>query len=192
MKVRHPDPRPRRPRSRALPPGWLAAAFALAPLLLASCTDGPDCSKPVEVLSVGTTALAANTPCAGKSERQIVAWYTQGGVRYPLRCGRTGRGGYGYLHITQDPADDGAVGHGDPLSDASFSAEIASTLAHGVEGFVGGGTWRYTREYSDNAKICTNAWGFRVVLAKQPPEPDGHPVGIITAFRYATRPARYS
>ena len=32
---------------------------------------------------------------------------------------------------------------------------------------------------------------FRVVLAKQPLGPDGHPAGIIAAFRYAQRPARY-
>ncbi len=169
----------------------LFALVLVVPLLVADTCSGPDCSKPVEVLSVGTTAFAANAPCAGKSERQIIAWYTQGDVKYPLRCGRTGPGGYGYLHISQDPADVGAVGHGDPVNDASFSAEIAATLAHGVEGFVGGGTWRYTREYSDDGKICTNAWGFRVVLAKQPLEPDGHPAGIITAFRYAQRPARY-
>jgi len=44
MNVLHPDParpsRPARPRPpRALQPGWLAAALALTPLLLASCTD---------------------------------------------------------------------------------------------------------------------------------------------------------
>jgi hypothetical protein len=42
MKVLHPDPyllATRRARTRPLPPGWLIAAFALAPLLLASCTD---------------------------------------------------------------------------------------------------------------------------------------------------------
>jgi hypothetical protein len=112
-------------------------------------------------------------------------------VKYPLRCGRIGRGGYGYLHISQDPADDGTIGHGDPINDPSFAAEITATLARGVEGFVSGGTWRYTLEYSDGGKACTNAWGFRVVLAKQPLEPDGHPAGIITAFRYTQRPARY-
>jgi hypothetical protein len=162
----------------------------VTPLLVADTCGGPDCST-VEVLSIGTFAFARNAPCAGKSEHQIIAWYTQGGVKYPLRCGRTGRGGYGYLHIIQDPADAGSVGHGDPINDASFSAEIATTLAHGAEGFVGGGTWRYTREYSTDGKLCTDAWGFRVVLAKQPPQPDGHPVGIITAFRYATTPALY-
>ncbi|HSR26276.1 MAG TPA: hypothetical protein VLW53_22160 [Candidatus Eisenbacteria bacterium] len=39
MRTPHPDPRPTRPRARALQPGWLATACALAPLLLASCTD---------------------------------------------------------------------------------------------------------------------------------------------------------
>ena len=32
---------------------------------------------------------------------------------------------------------------------------------------------------------------FRVVLAKQPTQPDGHPAGIITAFRYSSQPAHY-
>ena len=58
------------------------------------------------------------------------------------------------------------VGHGDPINDASFSAEITATLARGAEGFVGGGTWRYTLEYSEGGKLCTNAWGFRVVPGK--------------------------
>ncbi len=86
----------------------------------------------------------SDNPCSGKSERRILAWYVQGGVKYPLRCGRTGRSGYGYLHITQDPADDGAIGHGDPINDTSFSSEITATLARGAEGVVGGGTWRNT------------------------------------------------
>jgi hypothetical protein len=125
---------------------------------------------------------------AGEAHRRLVC---AGGVKYPLRCGKTGRGGYGYLHMTRDPTDDGGVGHGDPVNDASFAAEITTTLGHGAQGHVGGWAWRYTLEYSEAAKICTNSWGFRVVLAKQPLEPDGHPAGIITAFRYAQRPAKY-
>jgi hypothetical protein len=34
-------------------------------------------------------------------------------------------------------------------------------------------------------------WGFRVVLAKQSIEADGHPAGIITAQRYSSRPSTY-
>ena len=170
----------------------LLVLLALVPVLLADTCGNPDCTKPpVEILSIGTTARAATDPCAGTLEHLILAWYVQGGVKYPLRCGRTGRGGYGYLHITQDPAADGTIGHGDPVNDPSFSEEITATLARGTEGHVGGGTWRYTLEYSAGGKACTNAWGFRVVLAKQPPESDGHPTGIITVFRYTQRPALY-
>jgi hypothetical protein len=193
MRNSQPDPRPTRPRARALRPGWLAAiAWALAPLLLASCgTENPCDRPPTEIGGIVTDVQAAGDPCAGKPEKYTVAWFTQAGVKYPLRCGKTGRSGYGYFHITKDPTDDGGVGHGDPVNDASFSAEIAATLGSGVEGHVGGGTWRYTLEYSDEGKLCRNAWGFRVILAKQPLEPDGYPAGIITAFRYARRPAKH-
>jgi hypothetical protein len=112
----------------------LLILVALAVLLTAQTCGTTGCTKPpVEILSIGTTALAADNPCAGKSERQILAWYVRSGVKYPLRCGRIGRGGYGYLHISQDPADDGTIGHGDPINDPSFAAEITATLARGVE-----------------------------------------------------------
>ena len=41
-----PDPRPTRPRAWALPPGWLVAACALAPLLIAGCGDMNACDHP--------------------------------------------------------------------------------------------------------------------------------------------------
>lgn len=91
-------------------PGWLAAgAWAQAPLLLASCTEGNSCDKPpVGIGAVVTDVQAAADPCAGQPPLHVVAWYMQGGTRSPLRCGKTGRGGYGYLHTRYDG------GHGDP------------------------------------------------------------------------------
>lgn len=62
MRTPHPDPRPTRPR--ALRPGWLAAvAWALAPLLLASCGDTltADC-PPLAHPPVLTVAAAAVPP----------------------------------------------------------------------------------------------------------------------------------
>jgi hypothetical protein len=170
----------------------LAAALAGLALAFVVMADdqcgGYDCTKPpVEVGGLVTAAQAAADPCAGKPVEHILAWYTQGGVRYPLRCGRHNPRGYGYLHIR----DDGDGGHGDALNDAAFSAEIAYTLEHGVQGGPSGGTWRYSVEYSDAGKACTSAWGFRVVLAKQPMLADGHPTGIITALRYSSRPTSY-
>src|SRR5215467_2398319 len=71
MRTPH-DPRPTRPRARrALPPGWLASgAWALAPLLLASCTDNltancPPLAHP-PILTVAAAAAASN-PCAAKA-----------------------------------------------------------------------------------------------------------------------------
>jgi hypothetical protein len=136
MANSHSDLRPTRLRARrALPPGWLVAAVALAPLLLASCgTENASDHPPVGVGAAVTEAQAAGDPCAGKPEKYIVAWFTQGGVKYPLRCGKTGRGGYGYLHITRDPADDGTIGHGDPINDPSFATEITpADLAKAVD-----------------------------------------------------------
>jgi hypothetical protein len=67
MKVLHPDPRPtRRPRARALSPGWLAAA-ALAALLLAGCTDDVTANcPPLAHPEVLTVAAAAGNPCAAR------------------------------------------------------------------------------------------------------------------------------
>lgn len=139
------------------------------------------------------TAQAADDPCAGQSKDRIVAWFNQGGVRYPMRCGvrddPRGRGGYGYVHIRYDSTPQDTTGHGDAVNDAAFVAEITNTLARGQEGHVGGGTWRYTQEYPAPKASCTKSWGFRVVLAKQPSLADGHPTGIITALRYVNAPA---
>jgi ABC-type cobalamin transport system permease subunit len=76
MRTPHPDPRPSRPRARALPPGWLlswavvratrtiAAVLALAALLVASCTDdvAANC-PPLAHPEVLTVAAAAGDPC---------------------------------------------------------------------------------------------------------------------------------
>jgi hypothetical protein len=117
-----------------------------------------------------------------------VAWYVQGGIRYPLRCGQRARKGWGYLHIRDDPPRPGEAGHGDPLRDGAFDLEMADTLARGAEALVGGGNWRYTLRYEGE---CTAGWGFRMVLAKLPVLEDGHPTGIITAFRYERAPKYY-
>jgi hypothetical protein len=47
-------------------------------------------------------------------------------------------------------------------------------------------------KYDQAKSACyRGAWGFRVVLARQPAQPDGHPAGIITALYYSQQPARY-
>lgn len=94
-------------------------------------------------------------------------------------------------HIRDDAPSKDAAGHGDPVNDPAFAAENATTLARGVEAPQGGGNWRYTVKYNDAQSTCFNAWGFRVVLAKQPLRPDGHPTGTITAFRYTSQPTYY-
>jgi len=68
MRTPH-DPRPTRPRARrALPPGWLAAAaWALAPLLLASCTEGVAANCPPLSHSPILTVARANKPCAAQA-----------------------------------------------------------------------------------------------------------------------------
>jgi len=69
MRTTHPDPRPTRPRAcRALPHGWLAApAWALAPLLLASCTDSVTANCPPLGHPPILTVAAAGNPCAAKA-----------------------------------------------------------------------------------------------------------------------------
>ena len=79
----------------------------------------------------------------------------------------------------------GADGHGDLLTDPAFDLEVREVLERGAEAPQGGGNWRYTLRYDDE---CTDGWGFRVVLAKLPQLSDGHPAGIITAFRLAAEP----
>lgn len=162
---------------------------AFVPVLLAAaCGDQNVCDHPPpEIGAVVVDAQASSDPCAGQPPLHVVAWYVQGGTRYPLRCGRRDPKGYGYLHIR----DDGA-GHGDPVNDTTFSGEISNTLAHGMEGFEGGGNYRYTAKYNDAKSACfKGAWGFRVVLAKAPPVADGRPLGIVTALYYTQTPARY-
>jgi hypothetical protein len=167
----------------------LLILVALAPILMAdTCGDQNACNQvPPGIGGTVVTAQAATDPCAGQPPLHVVAWYAQGGVRYPLRCGRRDPRGYGYLHIRYDER-----GHGDPANDPTFSAEIATTLARGVEGFEGGANYRYTLKYDDAKSMCLKgAWGFRVVLAKAPPLPDGRPTGIITALYYTETPAKY-
>ena len=174
MTISRPDSRPTAPRALAARRAHPLAVLALVPLLLASCADDVTATCPALKHPEVLTVAAAGNPCAGTSERHVLAWYSQGGVRYPLRCGH------------HDP------GRGmPPINDPAFSAAIATTLAHGVEAPQGGGNWRYTVRYNDAQAGCYKAWGFRVVLAKQPMQADGHPAGVITAFRYASQPAHY-
>jgi hypothetical protein len=88
--------------------------------------------------------------------------------------------GWGYLHIRDDVPRAGEPGHGDLLADPAFDLEVRDVLERGIEAAQGGGNWRYTLRYDQE---CADGWGFRVVLAKLPLLPDGHPAGIITAFR---------
>jgi hypothetical protein len=118
----------------------VVAAVALAPLLLARCGDQNACDyPPVEVGAGVTDVQAAADPCAGQSVNHIVAWFTRQGTRYPLRCGRRDPRGFGCLHIRYDEG-----GHGDPVNDATFRAEVADTLVQGIERLASGGTWRYS------------------------------------------------
>lgn len=172
----------------------LTGMAAAALLVAGACAGGNPCSR-APMLGRGdamTTAEAATDPCAGQPVTHVVAWFQQGGSRYPLRCGHRDPAGYGYLHISADQPEAGAQPHGDPLKDPDFATEITTTLERGVEAHVGGGTWRYTLRYDATRAACTNTWGFRVVLAKSPPlTVDGHPTGIITALRYTSKPSLF-
>jgi hypothetical protein len=189
----------------------------LSPLLMADTCSGDDnpCTKPFpEVGAVVTTVEAAGDPCAGQQDDHILMWFTQGDGRYPLRCGlrdfpktakkrgadgrvqtvTTYSGGWGYLHIRGDAAADGTVGHGDPVNDKALAAAVKQTLDKGREALQGGtgsGNWRYTVRYNDLTQQCTHHWGFRVILAKAPPRPDGHPLGVLTAFYLTDQPSFY-
>ena len=162
--------------------------MVLALMLAADpCSDQNACNNPPPgVGGVVTQAQAAADPCVGRPVEHIVAWFTRQGTSYPLRCGKRDPRGYGYVHIRYDEG-----GHGDPLNDATFRAEVANTLEHGTERLASGGTWRYTVKYDDAKAICYNARYFRVVLARSPNLPDGHPAGIITALYYANQPDQY-
>lgn len=143
---------------------------------------GAGCRRRVAVID------APVDPCSGQSELHILSWFSQGGVLYPLRCGRRKPSGWGYLHIRYDRPRPGARGHGDPVGDPGFRLEVEDCLARGVEAAQGGGNFRYTLRYDDD---CTDGWGFRVVLAKAPLRADGHPTGVITAFHYDAEPRYY-
>ena len=94
--------------------------------------------------------------------------------------------GWGYLHIRDDVPRAGEAAHGDLLADPALDLEVRDVLERGVEAAQGGGNWRYTLRYDQE---CADGWGFRVVLAKLPLLPDGHPAGIITAFRLTAEPS---
>ncbi len=130
MKVPHPDPRPSRPRVRALPSAWLTVAFTVAPLLLAGCTDDVTANCPPLAHPEVLTVAAASKPCqARKGESsallalRVVRTYQRTTAlasnlptRFPLRCGNT-RGGY--LHLL-DALAKGQHDHGDPVNDQAF------------------------------------------------------------------------
>jgi len=156
-------------------------------LLADTCGDQNACNQPPPgVGAIVTDVQAAADPCAGQPVEHVVAWFTRQGTQYPLRCGRRDPRGYGYLHIRYDEG-----GHGDPVNDAAFRTEVANTLEHGMERLASGGTWRYTVKYNEAKAICNNAQYFRVVVARSPNLPDGHPAGIITALFYANQPDQY-
>jgi hypothetical protein len=177
MRTPHPDPCPTRPRPRALPPGWLAAALALAPLLLAplllaGCTDdvAADC-PPLAHPEVLTVAAAAGNPCAARKgestiqlRMRVVRVYQRirepASGRYPLRCGGDD---LGYLHLFAKTAS--AEGdHCDPVNDRSCDEQIAFTLEHGAYLLQPNGNPRFTVRYNDVQSACHNgAWGFRVI-----------------------------
>jgi hypothetical protein len=52
---------------RVLPPGWLIVAFALASLLVASCTDDVTANCPPLAHPEVLTVAAASNPCAGRA-----------------------------------------------------------------------------------------------------------------------------
>jgi hypothetical protein len=178
MKVRHPDPRPSRPRARALPPGWLAAA--LAALLVASCTDAVTANCPLLAHPEELTVAAASNPCqAGSGESvallalRVVRTYQRTSppvadapTRYPLRCGNTRSG---YLHLLDERAH-GNYDHGDPVNDPEFDAEVAYTIEHGSVVMHNNNNPRLTVRYDDLQRAChSNRWGFRVILAINAP-----------------------
>ena len=156
MKVQRPDSGPSRPRVRTLPPGWLVVAYALTPLLLASCTDTLTTNCPPLAHSPILTAAAASNPCtarAGESAIQlrtrVVRVYERtqlpGAGRYPLRCGGDD---LGYVHLFARSAS--AEGdHCDPVNDPSCDEQIAFTLEHGAYLLQANGNPRFTVRFSD-------------------------------------------
>jgi hypothetical protein len=183
----------------------VAAAWALAPLLLASCADDlatkcPPLANPPAL----TVAAAASNPCAARKGEtgiqlrvRVVHVYERtqppGLGRYPLRCGGED---LGYLHLFAKSAS--AEGdHCDPVNDQSCNEQIASTLEHGAYLLQPNGNPRFTVRYNDAQSTCQKgAWGFRVIGSRsgnigQVALTDGLPLGIISAFRLSKAPANY-
>jgi hypothetical protein len=170
MRTPHPDPRPTRPRAHALRPGWLAAlAWALTPLLLASCGDTLTADCPPLAHPPVLTVVAASNPCAARKgetapqlRTRVVRTYerTQAPAagRYPLRCGGED---LGYLHLFAKSAN--AEGdHCDPINDRSCDEQIAFTLEHGAYLRQPNANPRFTVRYNDAQSAChSGAWGFR-------------------------------
>lgn len=160
---------------------------SLTSLATASCGAANVCEhQPIQIDQAKPVEAAADA-CQGRPELYVLKWYEQGSKRYPLRCGKPDPRGSGYRHILQE-----LPSHSDPLTDSTFDAEIANTLASGQEGVVGGGNYRYTIKYTEGKSACFRGWwGFRVVLAKAPPLADGQPLGIVTAYYLTEQPKLY-
>src|SRR5262249_17410958 len=167
MRNSHADPRPTRPRARrALPPGWLAiVAWALAPLLLAACTDSLSAScPPLAHPPVLTAPAAAGHPraarageAAGLLALRVVKTYQRtepprSGLptRYPLRCGNTKSG---YLHLLDERAH-GNYDHGDPANDPEYDGEVAYTVEHGTVLVQNNNNLRVTVQYDEAQPTC--------------------------------------
>jgi hypothetical protein len=91
MRTPHRNPRPARPRARALPPGWLAIAFAPAALLVTGCTDDVTANcPPLAHPEVLTVAAAAGNPCAAR-KGESGAVLALGNIPGPLRAAGDGR-----------------------------------------------------------------------------------------------------
>ena len=214
--MRTPRTRPTAPRAAAYRPGGQRAArlahplaaLAFAPLLVASCTDdvAANC-PPLAHPEVLTVAASAGNPCAARRGEsgallalRVVRTYQRTSppapgapTKYPLRCGTKD---YGYLHLLDERAH-GNYDHSDPVNDPEFDAEIAYTIEHGTVVRQNNNNPRLTVRYDDLQRSChSNRWGFRVILATNPPvypppnwKPDGLPTGVITAFRLADQPS---
>ena len=183
------------------------AGLALAPLLLASCTDDVTTACPPLAHPPVLTVAAASNPCqarAGESAAllalRVVRTYQRTSppvpgapTLYPLRCGTQD---YGYLHMLAERAH-GNYDHGDPVNDSEFNAEVAFTVEHGSVFVQNNNNLRLTVRYDDVQRTChSNRWGFRVIVATNAPpfppttwRPDGLPTGVITAFRLPSQPA---
>jgi hypothetical protein len=185
----------------------VVAVLALAPLLLAGCSDNLAQNCPPLTHPPVLTVAAATNPCqarAGESPpllaQRVVRVYQrttpptpEAPTKYPLRCGNKD---YGYLHLL-DELRQGNTDHGDPANDPAFDAQVAYTVEHGSPFVQNNNNVRLTAKYNEAQQKCHNGiWGFRVILATNAPpfpppgwRPDGLPVGIITAYRLPTQPS---